>query len=64
MCTDNENYYGIIDSDDDDDDENLFYEIKSELLNVGVGLGGGHHHASELKTMNYKEAMASDERSE
>ena len=59
---DNENYYGILDSDDDDDDENLFYEIKSELLNVGAGLGGECHHVSELKPMNYKEAMASDER--
>jgi len=63
VCTDEENYYSILDS-DDDEDENIFYEIKSELASVGAGLGGGYDHSSELKPMNYREAMASSDKEE
>ena len=62
MCTDN--YYELLAEDNDDEDEETFYEIKSELANVGAGVGGGFDHSSELKPMNYKQAMASSDKEE
>jgi hypothetical protein len=33
-----------------------------ELMGVGAGAGGGYGHTNELRTMNYREAMASPDR--
>ena len=51
---------------DDEDDEYYNYDIEGikEINCVGAGIGGGYQHSDELKTMNYKEAMATDEKEE
>jgi hypothetical protein len=33
-----------------------------ELMGVGAGAGGGYGHTNELRTMNYRKAMASPDR--
>ena len=33
----------------------------TEQICVGAGLGGGFEHSRELKTLNFKEAMTSEE---
>ena len=35
-----------------------------EMASVGAGIGGGFDHSSELKVLNYKQAMASNEKAE
>jgi hypothetical protein len=64
ICADNSNYYEILgmDSDEESDDENE--EVTSETACVGAGIGGGFKHSTELKPLNYKQAMQSKEKSE
>jgi len=66
VCTDN--YYSILSEDDTEDyDENeAIYEtvLGMETANVGAGIGGGFDHSNELKVLNYKQAMASNEKAE
>ena len=53
------------DDDEDDDDEKSYQnDIATEVLEVGAGIGGGCKHSSELKVLNYKEAMASKDKQE
>ena len=66
ICTDN--YYSILsDEDDDEDDENEVMcesTFDEEMASVGAGIGGGFDHSSELKVLNYKQAMASNDKAE
>ena len=54
VCAD-ANYFSVLSDNDEESDDDGFYEIS----NVGAGIGGGFTHSSELKTLNYKQAMAS-----
>lgn len=49
----------ILESDDEDEDDEEYYEseVTRELTCVGAGIGGGYRHSSELKVLNYKQAM-------
>ena len=51
VCTDT-NYYSVLNDDNDEDERNENNEY--EILNVGVGIDGGHKHSSDLKVLNYK----------
>ena len=68
ICIDSSNYYDILENDSDnesDDDDN---EEKNDGINkaacVGAGIGGGYKHSKELKLLNYKQAMKSNEEKE
>ena len=41
--------------------ENYYSSPRTEQMCVGTGLGVGFEQSRELKTLNYKEEMASDE---
>ena len=68
VCADQcENYYELLASDDDaEDSEDEFdkNELISEVAEVGAGIGGGFKHSSELKVLNYAQAMASEDKHE
>ena len=66
VCVESKNYYNILQDEEDEEDEENYYSspLTTQIACVGTGLGGGHTHSSELKTLNYPEAMASDDKEE
>jgi len=63
MCADT-NYYSILgdacdEKDNNDEKENV---VISEILNVRASIGGGFHHSSKLKVLNYRQAMKSKDK--
>ena len=59
--------FSILYSDDEDDEEeDMHYksEVVEEMSCVGAGIGGGHRHSSELKVLNHKQVMKSNEEKE
>ena len=63
----NKNIFSMLYSDDKDDkEEDMCYESKvtEEKSCFGALIGGGHSHRSELKVLNYKQAMKSNETKE
>ena len=67
VCADqHSNYYNVLTNDDEDDADDEIYknEALTEIIGVGAGIGGGFKHSRELKVLNYKEAMASEDRKE
>ena len=60
-----ENYCSILEVDDEDDDNVCEASPPTkDVACVGAGIGGGFTHTSELKTLNYPEAMTSEEKTE
>ena len=58
------NYYSVLgdaydEEDSDNEEENV---VISEILNVRAGIGGGFHHSSKLKVLNYRQAMKSKDK--
>ena len=50
---------------EDKEDENYYTSpLTTQIACVGAGLGGGYTHSRELKTLNYPEAMASEDKDE
>ena len=60
------NYYDVLEDEETDGEDEEFYEseLMREMTCVGAGIGGGYEHSNELKTMNYKDAMQSEDKKE
>ena len=65
VCADS-NYYSILnDNEDENDDEYSVVQdacVRQEIANVRARIRGGYHYSSELRVLNYKQAMASKEK--
>ena len=58
------NYYSVLKYDEDEDEVDSYYSspLTNNVALVGAGLGQRFERTSELKTLNYSEAMASDDK--
>ena len=58
------NYYDELDDNEeiDDEDENFCQIDATDLACAGARVGGEFEHTSELKTLKYREEMASGDR--
>ena len=56
----NPNYYKVLEEGKDNDDNNNYYssDVIKDLACVEAGIGGRFKHASKLKGLNYKQAIA------
>ena len=64
---DHYNYYEVLEHESDDDNDLSNAETdndKSEIANISTGISQGYKHSNELKPLNYKQAMKSDDKKE